>query len=200
LPLLTISWRQEIFPFIFIYNAVYLVLKISEIIPDFGNYTLIFLTKNCKICTYLWLSFRKYLLITGVVLAGNLFLTPCAVAACTFEEFNSGELVGVGSPLANSLVSSGVSGSASVEVAVNCNFLGGRLIVLPPVQTTGNVTVPGLATVTNLSNNQSINSLNSLTLILPPGRTVLKVDMSVNNVTPLRPGNYQYRVPLQFIL
>ncbi|MDB9375638.1 hypothetical protein [Nodularia sphaerocarpa] len=147
---------------------------------------------------HVWLTLGKKLLISGVILAANVILAPRALAACTFEEFNSGELVSVGSPLATSLVSSGESGSSSVEVAVNCNLLGGQLIVLPPIQNEGNLTVPALATVTNLSNGQATNSITSVPLIFVQGRTVLKVDMSVNNVVPLKAGAYKYTVRLQF--
>ncbi len=139
----------------------------------------------------------KMLLVTGGILAANLILAPRALAACTFEEFNSGQLVSVGSPLATSLVSSGESGSSSVEVAVNCDILGGQLTVLPPIQNEGITTVPALATVTNLSNGQSTTNL--VPLILSPGKTVLKVDMSVNNVVPLRAGTYKYTVRLQIL-
>ena len=142
-----------------------------------------------------WKRLGKQLLVTGGILAANLILAPRALATCTFEEFNSGELVSVGSPLATRLVSSGESGSSSVQVTVNC-VLGGQLTVLPPIQNEGTLTVPALATVTNLSNGQSINLF---PLILPQGRTVLQIDMSVNNIVPLRAGTYKYTVRLQIL-
>lgn len=139
----------------------------------------------------------KMLLITGGILAASVILAPRALAACTFEEFNSGQLVSVGSPLATRLVSSGESGSSSVQVAVHCtSLLGGQLTVLPPIQNEGITTVPALVTVRNLSNGQSINLF---PLILPQGRTELQIDMSVNNVVPLKAGTYKYTVRLQIL-
>lgn len=167
--------------------------------PNFGYYKFPKPGENLQVFRNLFhIQLGKNLFMTGVVLTTNVILALPSLAACTFEEFNSGKLATVGSPLPTGLVSSGESESSSVEVVVNCDSSGGQLIVLPPIPQEGTVNVPAFSTVKNLSNSKSTNSNDLIPLILSPGTTVLKVDMFVISRPPLKPGIYQYSVRLQF--
>jgi hypothetical protein len=145
----------------------------------------------------------KFILTTSILLFTINFNFSKALAGetiCTFTPSSTtGQLAEEGNP-PTQLASSGTDFAG--EILVNCQSAA-KLAISKPVPTK----VPGVfnpitsfATVENQANNETINSDNIDAYInLKAGANQLKINIFVNNGSPLMAGTHTFRVDLNLI-